>query len=381
MNKICTLPWMHLETTPLGEFRPCCLAEESIPGYNILNGDTLESAFNSEYMDDLRLQFLDGQKPKTCAKCWVLESAGGTSKRMISNRKFGINTSNKKLKFLDLKLGNICNLKCRICGSWSSSKWAHEEIQLGHNKAQGWLNAGQWPRKKHNLWNEITQLLPDIEYFEFTGGEPFLIQEHFDILQKSVSLGTSKKQQIHYNTNGTTFPTYAVENIWPYFKEVEIAFSIDDIGKRFEYQRYPAKWTKVTNNVMKFNSLKSNLKNLKTQICCTINIQNIYNLDQIISWIEEQPFDYVFFNYLHESKEWNVQYLPHKTKLNIQNKLLSSKLVSKHKQEINKALIFMMDNHLADDQINWQRKYKIQQSDKFRNQSFELVFPEYKGLL
>ena len=47
MNKICTLPWMHLETTPLGEFRPCCLAEETIPDYNISRGDTINNAFNS----------------------------------------------------------------------------------------------------------------------------------------------------------------------------------------------------------------------------------------------------------------------------------------------------------------------------------------------
>mgnify|MGYP003111948537 FL=1 len=381
MSNKCVLPWMHIETTPLGEFRPCCLAEESIPGYSILNGDTLTEAFQSSYMENLRQQFKAGKKPDTCSKCWSIESAGGTSKRMISNQKFGMDTSKTSLKFLDLKLGNICNLKCRICGSWSSSKWAQEEISLDHNKALGWLKAGQWPRKKHNLWKEIINLLPDIKFFEFTGGEPFLIKEHFDLLEKSVELGTSKKQEIHYNTNGTTFPKHAVEKIWPHFKNVEIAFSIDDIGERFEYQRFPAKWNEVTNNVKKFNAIKSTYKNITTQICCTINIQNIFNLENIIAWIEKQPFDYVFFNYLHESKEWNVQYLPKKYKMHIQNKLLGSKIISKHKNELNKALIFMMDNDLGDDQMHWQRKHKITQSDKFRKQSFEQVHPEYRGLL
>ena len=60
------------------------------------------------------------------------------SKRMISNIKFGVDTTKKNLKFLDLKLGNICNLKCRICGSWSSSKWAQEEIKLGNKQARKW---------------------------------------------------------------------------------------------------------------------------------------------------------------------------------------------------------------------------------------------------
>ena len=381
MSKICTLPWIHIETTPLGEFRPCCLAEESIPNLNITQGNKLQDAFNSKYMDNLREEFLDGKQPVTCSKCWALESAGGTSKRRISNQKFGVNTKKKQLKFLDLKLGNICNLKCRICGAWSSSKWAQEEIELGNQSARDWLSQGQWPRSQHQLWDEIVELLPDVEYFEFTGGEPFLIQEHFNILEKSVELETSSKQQIHYNTNGTTFPQYAVEKIWPHFKEVEIAFSIDDIGDRFEYQRYPASWQQVNENIRKINELKNEYSNIKTQVCCTINIQNIYNLEKIALWIDSQNFDYVFYNYLHEAKEWNVQYLPIEYKQLIQTKLLSSKINGKHKKEINQALVFMMDKDLGNDQLHWQRRKKIIASDRFRNQSFVQVHQEYRGLL
>ena len=139
MSNMCALPWMSIETTALGEFRPCCLAEESITKpdgslYKVANGDTIQDAFDSEYMEQLRNDFLQGKKPDTCKKCWALESAGGYSKRMISNDKFKY--TDKKLKFLDLKLGNICNLKCRICGVWSSSKWAQEEIDLGNVDAK-----------------------------------------------------------------------------------------------------------------------------------------------------------------------------------------------------------------------------------------------------
>jgi len=372
---------MHIETTPLGEFRPCCLSEESIPNYNITQGDTLLDAFESDYMQNLRQQFLDGKKPATCAKCWALESAGGTSKRMISNEKYGIDTDHKKLKFLDLKLGNICNLKCRICGAWSSSKWAQEEIELGNTNAKKWLKQGQWPRQQHMLWDEIVQLLPDVEYFEFTGGEPFLIKEHFDILEKSVEIGTSKNQQIHYNTNGTTFPQHAVDNIWPHFKEVEIAFSVDDVAERFEYQRYGAVWQEVNDNIQRFNDLKKKHKNIKTQICCTINVQNIYNLEAVAHWIESQNFDYVFYNYLHEAKEWNVQYLPKQYKQIIQTKLLSSKVNGPHRKELSKAVVFMMDKDLGDDKMHQLRKQKIIASDNYRQQSFVDVHSEYKGLL
>jgi len=373
---------MSIETTPLGEFRPCCLAEESILNenkkpYDIAKGDSITDAFDSTYMNNLRQEFLDGKMPKTCAKCWSLESAGGTSKRMISNKKFGINTNKLDIKFLDLKLGNICNLKCRICGSWSSSKWAQEEIVLGNKHAKDWLKQGQWPRKEIDLWNEIQSLLPTVEYFEFTGGEPFLIEEHFTLLEKSAVLGHASSQKIHYNTNGTTYPKRAIESIWPEFAEVEIAFSIDDIGKRFEYQRHGAVWKKVVANVKKFNSLKSMYKNIKTQVCCTINIQNIYYLDTIADWIETQDFDYVFYNYLHEAKEWNVQYLPQKLKEKIAKKLMKYNNNSFHKQQLRGAVDFMMDKNLHSEA----RRSKITASDNFRKESFAETFPQLKELV
>jgi len=374
---------MHLETTPLGEYRPCCLAEESIKktdgtNYDISKGDTIADAFDSEYMENMRNEFLAGGQPDTCAKCWALEESGGVSKRMISNEKFGIQTNEKGITFLDLKLGNICNLKCRICGGFSSSKWAAEEIKQGSDHARGWLKAGMWPRQTDSLWNEVVDMLPQIE---LTGGEPFMIQEHFDLLEKSVEVGASKKQSIHYNTNGTHFPEYAIKHIWPHFKDVEIAFSIDDIRGRFEYQRYGAKWDQVNENIKKFNALKSDSKNISTQICCTINIQNIYNLDNMADWIKQQNFDYVYYNYLHEAKEWNVQYLPQKYKDKIQLKLISSNVNGQQGKEINKALAFMMDKNLGNKEMDERRKAKIIASDKFRDQNFESIHTEYEGLL
>ena len=385
-NSLCILPWISLEATPTGNFRPCCLAEDSIVdnegnAYDIAKGDTLEQAFNSEYMDVLRDQFLQGKHPSTCKKCWALEASGGESKRIISNKKFGVDTSNKKLSFLDLKLGNICNLKCRICGTWSSSKWAQEEIALGNKDAKRVLKLGAWPRKENRLWNEVVDMLQDVEYFEFTGGEPFLIQEHFDLLQKSAELGHAGKQEIHYNTNGTTFPKKAVDHIWPHFKIVEIAFSIDDIGDRFEYQRHGAKWDQVEANIRKFNDLKTHNKNIKTQICCTINIQNIYNLDKIADWIKTQNFDYVYYNYLHESKEWNTQYLPLHIKQKIEKKLSNYDNDNFHKEQLQGAINFMMNNHLHNEKMTELRKIKILGSDQFRNESFAKTFPELKELV
>jgi len=271
-DRFCVLPWISIEASPIGTVRPCCLADDELvdnTGEKFqLNSAAFADIQNSNSMRNLRQQFLAGQKPQTCRKCWMEERAGRKSKRMHTlDRLKHMGVSDewtedaKPLMFLDLKLGNICNLKCRICGSWSSSQYAAEEVadappeEKKQTFAYQMLRAGAWPQENPQFWSEIDRVLTDIRYIEFTGGEPFLIREHFDMLQGIVARGIAHQVEIHYNTNGTQWPQGA-EEIWQHFKTVEIALSIDDLGPRFEYQRSNAVWSEVEGNVERFRALR-----------------------------------------------------------------------------------------------------------------------------
>ena len=164
-EKICMLPWISIETSPIGTARPCCLAIDEITRADgtkySLKENTLEEIYHSEYMQNLRKDFLAGNKPATCQRCWDEEAAGRVSKRMNSRIRLkeyydSVDWNNldpDQLWFIDLKLGNICNLKCRICGSWSSSKWAKEEIDYvpGIDRkthlSYTFLKDGSWSRE------------------------------------------------------------------------------------------------------------------------------------------------------------------------------------------------------------------------------------------
>jgi MoaA/NifB/PqqE/SkfB family radical SAM enzyme len=124
-EKFCVLPWVSLETSPIGTVRPCCLADNEIQDNAGQKFKLLTSSFDeirtSDQMKQLRKEFINGEQPATCRKCWAVEDAGGTSKRMHTLNRLkhmGISPEwtedAKPLMFLDLKLGNICNLKCRI---------------------------------------------------------------------------------------------------------------------------------------------------------------------------------------------------------------------------------------------------------------------------
>jgi MoaA/NifB/PqqE/SkfB family radical SAM enzyme len=256
-------------------------------------------------------------------------------------------TDAKPLMFLDLKLGNICNLKCRICGSWSSSTFATEELQSllpdedrKSNYHYQMLRAGAWPRENLTFWKEIDQVVDQIQYIEFTGGEPFMIREHFDMLQGLVNRDVAHNIEIHYNTNGTQWPDNA-EEIWKHFKTVEIAFSIDDVEQRFEYQRSNAIWNEVVDNLNKFRQLRQRHNNIQLQVCCTVNVFNVYYLETVANWIDHQGFDFVYWNMMHDAYYFSIATLPDTAKQGIGDKLKSATVSAKIAQDFADIISFM----------------------------------------
>ena len=395
-DKFCVLPWVSIEASPIGTVRPCCLADDEILDNNGNKFELSTADFadiqNSDHMRGLREQFLAGQKPQTCRKCWNEERGGRTSKRMhtLDRLKHSIADTEwtadaKPLMFLDLKLGNICNLKCRICGSWSSSQFATEEInqlpreQQKSSHAYQMLRAGAWPRENSQFWQQIDSVLTDIRYIEFTGGEPFMIDEHFDMLQGIVDRGIAHQVEIHYNTNGTQWPERG-EAIWRHFKTVEIAFSIDDIGERFEYQRSNANWQEVCANLDRFRDLKECHKNIVLQVCTTVNVFNVRYLDQVAQWIDKnkESFNFVYWNMMHDAWYFSIATLPDTAKAAITKHLRSADVPLQYRDEFDRIIDFMNTGASTD---GFMLRMKIADLDRKRQQNLRKVEPEFADLI
>jgi len=393
-DKFCVLPWVSLEASPIGTVRPCCLADDEIldnDGNKFkLSHANFQDIQNSDHMRGLRQQLLDGVQPQTCRKCWSEERAGRTSKRMHTLdrlKHMGITAEwtadAKPLMFLDLKLGNICNLKCRICGSWSSSQFAAEEIgflprdEQKKSHAYSMLRAGAWPRENPQFWAQIDGVLNDIRYIEFTGGEPFMIEEHFEMLQGMVERGIAPQVEIHYNTNGTQYPERA-EAIWKHFRTVEIAFTIDDVGERFEYQRSNAEWALVCENLDRFRDLKEIHPNIELQVCTTVNVFNVRYLGEVAKWLEHNrdSFNFVYWNMMHDAWYFSIACLPDTAKQAISEYLDSVETI--YREDFDRIRDFMMGGASTDGFIT---RMKIADLDRKRNQDLCMIAPEFAQLI
>jgi hypothetical protein len=197
------------------------------------------------------------------------------------------------------------------------------------------------------------------------------------MLQGIVDRGIAHQVEIHYNTNGTQYPEQA-EDIWKHFKTVEIAFSIDDLGERFEYQRTNADWAVVLDTITSFQYLRDQLPNLRLQCCSTVNVFNVRYIDQLAHWIALQGFDFVYWNMMHDAWYFSIATLPKDAKAAIADHLNSADVPTRFREEFDRIIDFMNNGASMD---GFMLRMKIQDLDRKRRQNLKLVQPELAEIL
>lgn len=440
----CALPWVHLATRPNGDMRLCCSANASGAGVDHVVGivkeesgrhanfsiDTPLQAWNNEYMRDVRVTMLEGKIPKSCTKCFDEESRGVSSKRIwetvhwmnqgVEIPKLIEETSKEgnvpdKLVYLDLRLGHTCNLKCVMCSPHDSSQWVAEHKKIyplfKHETIKQEMN---WDKKSFNnfwhenpiFWEQLYAQIPNLKQIYFAGGEPLMIKEHKLFLEEIIRQGYADKIVVRYNTNGLLIDDDII-NIWSKFGKVRVGISIDAIGDRNHYIRFPADWDTLVENLHKMDNTPDNIQ---TSIATAIQILNVKHLPEFAKWKVEQKFKKINFerlmdNLLGGGGIFNMHLLYIPTFLSIRC------LPLKDKKEVREKFLelkdWLYDNYTTDDEYwvynsyGWKRwqavldfmdsennthllpafKEYIEVLDKSRSLNFKLTFPELKHLI
>lgn len=245
---------------------PCCYYS---PGDKVQTIDFV----NNQYLKKIREQVKEGNWPDTCKKqCLKQEQQGQISRRQGSNQWYkDHNVDNAELDLirLDYWTGDGCNLACAICGPSYSTSWK-KELKIPIIERKSTVNT---------IWRTLD--LSNLRFVHFNGGEPLLSKEHVTFLE---AMPDASKVHINYNTNGTVRPGQSLIDLWSNFKLVQLDFSIDDIGERFEYQRYPAKWNDVKENLQWFiDTMPVNCMFGVNTAVGLLNQDNIRNLDAWLS--------------------------------------------------------------------------------------------------
>jgi MoaA/NifB/PqqE/SkfB family radical SAM enzyme len=334
---ICTLLYNHQAWDNFGNRIFCCVANYS--KFEESQSDIFSNDFQigqgpddfSTRLVEARNEFNSGYFPNECLSCQRKEEIGQTSFRQDNLKEFE-ETTNKilsgenfdKIEYMDIKLGNICNLKCRMCNPYASSllKNEFEQIYPGSLR-QSESSEFDW-YKKNNFFQELSANSKDLKLLHFTGGEPFLNREMWDYIDRLIEMDLAKKIILRFNTNFTTFS----ENIFSklkHFKEVRLYLSIDATDKEFEYIRYPGKWETIVCNLNELNRLAKDYSNLTVILNPVIQILNVTAIKSLALFLSqfESINHFIDLNFVNSPKAFCISSLPQKIKNEIKLLLLS----------------------------------------------------------
>tara|TARA_B100002019_G_scaffold291717_1_gene312706 strand:+ start:1675 stop:2904 length:1230 start_codon:yes stop_codon:yes gene_type:complete len=323
----CVYPFIHLATQTDGQILPCCIAK---PYKNLnLKNQTIADAWHSEEVNSVRTKMLQGEIVPNCIDCYNVEKSGSVSYRQKSNnfymKKYGINQNDyndnthlpiSRLQILDLRLGNTCNLKCIMCRPQESHKWYEDILRLDnqnitqviqedlHYKKEYRRSDYNW--SKNNLfWQNIDVILPYLRELTFGGGEPFMLKEVEDVLQRAVSNNYAKNLELRFHTNGTYLESRHFD-LLQHFKKVELIFSIDGFKDINYFLRYPANWAKIINAIEENEKYVSSIE---TWCLCSLNAVSVYYLDQLFDFIADKDLTKLTFDHIILGKVQNPIYM------------------------------------------------------------------------
>jgi molybdenum cofactor biosynthesis enzyme MoaA len=409
----CMHPFTGLATREDGAIQACCRSHP----IGFIDKQSLEEIWNNDTMRRIRKQVLNNERPPECAPCFNLEDQGVESLRQrhiagkIPEARINLYpnaldnlTDDYSMPFeiptMELKLNNLCNLKCRMCHPGDSTSWNDwaeiKDFYKNEGKVIYDLVEEHTLEQKPYLdkftdnpewWTSLEKLLPYFRRVEFAGGEPLMDPTHYRILDMLKPYG--HQIELKYATNGTTLGISkgrTIYDYWPNFKSVAVNVSIDGIGDVYNYIRGNSDWDKVVKNIKEIQSIPN-----VTRIVGAVAVQvsNILIIDKMIEYFLNELGIVFYTNMVNYPNVLSIQVLPQPLKMDaiirlagVYNRIKDFELVKKHpmlleltQNQITGVLNYLKSNDQSEkwrDCIEFNRRL-----DTTRNQSFIGVTPEF----
>ena len=285
-RSFCAVPFVSMMVDTSSTIRFCCIASgsdaalvDSDKKRYLAGKNSISEAWTSENLKQVRKAMVNGDTISACKNCYHQESIGKSSNRkmmtnewiqrvgkeeftnIVSNLIHSDYNSKLDIIYLDLRLGNLCNLKCRMCSPFNSSQIAKEHFDLWdegnqsykdiwtgmYGKSPEHLRKDQTWFESNFLWDELIGLIPSLKKVYMTGGEPTLIENNYRFMQECIAANMQDTIELFFNINCTNVTDKFI-NLISQFKTVKINASLDGFGPMNDYIRFPSKWDRVSKN-------------------------------------------------------------------------------------------------------------------------------------
>lgn len=298
MIPACIIPWISLWPKPNGEVYPCCAVDITKINLGHLSEVTLEEAFKSPAMNRLRKMFLEGKLDEAiCTKCIDRESAQGSSMRTMVNEMFAHVADELAdqthedgsvdffdFRFVDFVWSNKCNFRCVHCNPSVSSAIGSDPEFKSFYFHQDHPTEFSLVDINPTIMDQFLKSIDKVDIIHFNGGEPFMIEEHFAILDHLIRIGRTDVR-LWFHTNGSMIQ-YKGRKILDYlkqFKEVKISLSHDGHGLRGEFNRYGYTDKKFLKTLKSFRDV-----GIRADASVCVHALNVAYLPEMLDWYQQQ---------------------------------------------------------------------------------------------
>ena len=383
MVKGCILPGIHLYGDVQGQYKLCC--HIASPAYNMGSyQEPISSIFNNEKYKKIRTQMLSGNITEMCKKtCYDIEDLGGESNRQQVNKRFGKfaklqdytnkdGSVNNNPIYLDIRFGNKCNFKCRICGPFASSAWFKDAQKISEFKNSP-KQLEDYYTDSQDFWEYLQKIKKSVKCFYFAGGEPLLMDGHYKLLQWFID-NNKTDVELTYNTNLSTlkYKNYDVFELWKHFKNVSLWPSVDGYKTHCQYSRTNFNWDIFESNLLK-------TKKYLNTVSSTTSIYSILTTPELIAHMKTLGIA-TYLSILDFPPHCDMRLLPDNIKIKINRKfeLLRRKFSFTSDQEENILSNIRYLNKNIEDKNTLLKKFKLynEQVDHLNNTSFVKIYPE-----
>ena len=409
-NTYCVLPWTHISTYTNGDMRICCRGDKIKQDNGRvanLNSTTIDSEWNNVFMRDIRSSIMRGEYHSACWRCEREERATGSSRRNYENQIWSQHGLIQDLvsstqpdgsvslapSYLDLRLGNQCNLKCVMCNTNNSTQWQQDyrriktdfdenNIVLANNFDFDLLQSDPHGWHQEKKWLDwFRSNISQIKILYFAGGEPMLLKSHEQMLSFCIDAGVSGNISLRYDSNGTYLLEHLLE-MWKYFKNVHFNFSIDGVGARNDYIRAGSNWDNIETSLDLLDNLDIDI-HLTAQ--CAVGVLNSWYIPELYDWFISKNFKRASMFALNEILSPNclsAQIIPVESKVKLTDRLLehasavnNSYYASKLRWYVNR-INSADQSKLVPDFLQY-----VNTLDSIRNTEWRSQFPEIYELL
>jgi radical SAM protein with 4Fe4S-binding SPASM domain len=407
----CLAPWACIHSTPDGNVYPCCMSTFSPNNaFGNLKDRPLAEILNSNKAKEFRKTMMQGKDHPACKHCVEEEKSGLKSYRNFWNTEYSFIEKNilktnaegfysyESFPYIDIRLSNLCNFKCRMCHSDLSSSWLMEDLKNREQYTSVQQTIIETPRKEE-LFEFITNNIKEIKEIEFAGGEPFLINDYFKIIN-ILKDNNNRNVKLRFHTNCSTLHVKGqyIPDLLKGFKNIFIMCSVDGYKKANDYSRKGSVYSKIIKNMLQ---LKKDLPHAYIRLVPTVSILTIYSLPFLyIDLLANNIINYkdISLRPLYGPKYLNIQTLelPEKIKIlkfyqffitslykklssNLYNKWFQNKEIKHFINEFNGIINFMFKQNLEFNRKDFITN--ITRLDSIRNENYCYIYPETAHLV